>query len=158
MRIALGPEAVRMRMKIRLEDIDGDTLPNRPKSVINEVGSLDIWPIIANSVTWGYGSTGTFGFQTVGVRDRYHNISHSDYFKPGFAEKFWVPWIRSEDLVPTEFDTGVRPTTPFFKNLIEIVQIKWAAILIALILIVGIFFLYKGGYHDPSRLIRRNYH
>jgi alpha/beta hydrolase fold. len=37
-------------------------LPNRPAHVLNEVGSRDIWPVLAKSATWGFGSTGTFGF------------------------------------------------------------------------------------------------
>jgi hypothetical protein len=24
-------------------------------------------------------------------RDRFHNLAHSDYFKPRFAEEYWVP-------------------------------------------------------------------
>jgi pimeloyl-ACP methyl ester carboxylesterase len=32
--------------------------------VINEVGTKDVWPVIAESLTWGYGSTGAFGFPT----------------------------------------------------------------------------------------------
>jgi pimeloyl-ACP methyl ester carboxylesterase len=102
-----------------------DKLPNRPEAVLNEVGSRDIWPILANSLTWGYGSTGTFGFQTPGVRDRYHNLAHSDYFKPGFAEDYWVPWIREGMRKSTPYETDERPPTPFYKNLFEIVPLKW---------------------------------
>lgn len=102
-----------------------DKLPNRPKAVLNESGSRDIWPILANSVTWGYGSTGTFGFQAPGVRDRYHNLAHSDYFKPGFAEEYWVPWINEGVRKSTPYETGERPPTPFYKNLFEIVPLKW---------------------------------
>jgi pimeloyl-ACP methyl ester carboxylesterase len=44
-------------------------------TVVNEVGTKDIWPILAESVTWGYGSTGAFGFNRPGVFDRYHRGS-----------------------------------------------------------------------------------
>ena len=41
--------------------------------VINEVGTKDIWPALAESVTFGYGSSGTYGFRRPYVRDRWHN-------------------------------------------------------------------------------------
>ena len=109
-----------------------DKLPNRPRLVLNEVGSRDIWPILAKSITWNYGSTGTFGFQTPGVRDRYHNLAHSDYFKPGFAEEYWVPWIRDGAEKQTAYEISDRPSTPFFKNLLEIVPLKWVIIFLLL--------------------------
>jgi pimeloyl-ACP methyl ester carboxylesterase len=102
-----------------------DALPNRPQIVVNEAGSRDIWPILAKSVTWGYGYTGTFGFQTTGVRDRFHDLSHSDYFKDGFAEEYWVPWIRDKVLKPSSYETGNRPATPFYKNLLAFVPLKY---------------------------------
>jgi alpha-beta hydrolase superfamily lysophospholipase len=39
--------------------------------IINEVGTRDIWPAIAESVTTGYGSAGTYGFRRPLVRDRF---------------------------------------------------------------------------------------
>lgn len=105
------------------EDFRWDQLSNRPQEVLNEAGSRDIWPILAKALTWGYGSSGTFGFMGY-VRDRYHNIGHSDYFEPGFAEKFWVPWIQTGKVESTEFETELRPSTPWFKNLIEVLPIK----------------------------------
>jgi hypothetical protein len=108
-------------------------LPNRPRTVLNEAGSRDIWPILAKSITWGYGSTGTFGFQTPGVRDRYHNLAHSDYFKVGFAEDFWVPWIREGITKSTSYETGERPATPFYKNIFEIIPLKWILLLLLMV-------------------------
>ena len=108
-----------------------DMLPNRPRDVLNEAGSRDIWPILAHSITWGFGSTGTFGFQTTGVRDRYHNLAHSDYFESGFAEKYWLPWIQDGTYVPSDYETGKRPATPLFKNLLEIFHLKWLALILA---------------------------
>lgn len=110
-------------------------LPNRPKEILNEVGSKDIWPILAHSVTWGYGSSGTFGFQTFGVRDRHHAFTHSEFFEGDFAEKYWLPWILEGRFVPSPYETGERPATPFFKNLLDIVHLKWIALLLAAILI-----------------------
>jgi pimeloyl-ACP methyl ester carboxylesterase len=30
--------------------------------ILNDVGTRDIWPALAESVTWGYGSVGSYGF------------------------------------------------------------------------------------------------
>jgi len=115
-----------------------DQLPNRPEAVLNEAGSRDIWPILAKSVTWGYGSTGTFGFQTPGVRDRFHNLAHSDYFKVGFAEKYWVPWIQREVVETTPYEISSRPPTPLYKNLLEVFPLKWLGTLIALAMAISV--------------------
>ena len=48
--------------------------------LVNEVGTRDFWPVIAESLTFGYGSAGTYGFRRITVRDRWHNgKAHSDF-------------------------------------------------------------------------------
>jgi len=108
-----------------------DKLPNRPNGVLNEAGSRDIWPILARAMTWGFDSTGTFGFKTPGVRDRYHDCTHSEYFKPGFAEQYWLPWIINGELRESPFEIGNQPATPFFKNILELLPIKYVALALA---------------------------
>src|ERR1700736_1241877 len=54
--------------------------------ILNEVGTRDIWPAIAESLTWGYGSAGTYGFRRPPVRDRWHDGARHGYFlDPDFA-------------------------------------------------------------------------
>jgi pimeloyl-ACP methyl ester carboxylesterase len=127
-----------------------DKLPNRPKAVLNEVGSRDIWPILAHSITWGYGSTGTFGFKTAGVRDRYHDCAHSDYFNPGFAEEFWVPWIHLGIRKASPFETAAQTPTPFFKNLLEVVPLKY---LILSLIVVAAWLLLAAKWGNLSAAI-----
>jgi len=56
--------------------------------LLNEVGTRDIWPAIAEAVTFGYGSTGTYGFRRVPVRDRWHNgAAHGDFLKKTLLPK-----------------------------------------------------------------------
>ena len=63
------------------------------KPIINEVGTRDIWPAIAESVTIGYGSAGTYGFRRPLVRDRWHNGARHGYFlDPAFCKTFWSPF------------------------------------------------------------------
>ncbi len=62
-------------------------------AVVNDAGTQDCWPVLASVVTWGYGPSGTFGFKTVSVRDRYHNCGHSDFFTDTHMKEYWVPLI-----------------------------------------------------------------
>jgi internalin A len=55
--------------------------------LINEVGPRDFWPVMAEVVTFGYGSSGTYGFRRPPVRDRWHNgKAHSDFLNEEFCE------------------------------------------------------------------------
>lgn len=93
--------------------------------VINECGSKDIWPPLAHSTTIGYGDSGVTGFQSPGVQDRCHNVGHSGYFDKPFVERYWIPFMRSGDVVRSEYEEsmkevpwwmmalGVRPIVPW---------------------------------------------
>jgi TIR domain len=64
--------------------------------ILNEVGTADPWPAVAESVTTGYGSAGTYGFRRPGVRDRFHNgAGHGFFLRSEFCEKFWVLYLSS---------------------------------------------------------------
>jgi pimeloyl-ACP methyl ester carboxylesterase len=70
--------------------------------VVNDVGSRDIWPALANSITTGYGHTGTYGFRVPGVEDRwFKGFKHSDFLTPDFCRKYWVPFFK-EGVVSTD--------------------------------------------------------
>lgn len=71
-------------------------------TIVNDVGSRDVWPALARTV--GYGWTGTFGFRTPAVIDRWHKgFKHSTFFKEkGFVGKYWVPFFKSGQVVTDE--------------------------------------------------------
>lgn len=103
--------------------------------VLNDCGTHDIWPVLAKSVTWGYGATGTFGFGTVGVRDRYSKFGHSDYFNKQFVTDFWSPYVHEGRIVPTEWER-TRTTPPLWMSLLAWFPLKY---LIALLLCVAVW-------------------
>lgn len=80
-----------------------DKLPKIPRGgIINDCGLKDIWPLLAKSLSWGYGSTGRFGFKSSEVTDRYHDFGHSDFFDHEFMQKFWIPFILHGQPVKSE--------------------------------------------------------
>ena len=106
--------------------------------VLNEVGTADVWPAVAESVTTGYGSAGTYGFRTPGVKDRFHNGARHGYFlSREFCAKFWIPFLRSEpDVLPGDLPPE---DPPGWVQLLSIVKLKYVMVLILLILLVWAF-------------------
>jgi hypothetical protein len=73
--------------------------------LLNEVGSRDPWPALAESGTWGYGSSGTYGFRIPGVRDRWHGgFGHSHFFTADFCKQFWLPFFLDGTVVRSNTD------------------------------------------------------
>ena len=68
--------------------------------ILNDYGTRDIWPVLAKCLTWGFGATGTFGFGTVGIRDRAFPFTHHEFFSAEFVSRYWVPFIRDGTVVP----------------------------------------------------------
>jgi hypothetical protein len=68
--------------------------------VMNEVGTGDVWPVLAATVTTGYGPAGTYGFRCPYVVVRWHNgETHSAFLDPKFCRNFWVPYLRDGTIV-----------------------------------------------------------
>lgn len=105
------------------------------KPVINDCGKRDIWPVLAQSTTWGYGATGTFGCGTILVRDRFHNYSHGDYFEQDFVKRYWVPFIKEGTFVPSEFER-MRQPTPWWMSILSILPLKYLIVVALLVLIL----------------------
>lgn len=80
--------------------------------VVNEVGTRDIWPVLARVTSWGYGVSGTLGFRTSRVRDRYFNYKHSDFFQPEHITKYWLEFARDGVISSSPWDSQ-RPPLPW---------------------------------------------
>jgi hypothetical protein len=96
--------------------------------IVNDCGTNDIWPVIANHVTSGYGATGTFGCRTSHVVDRFHPFRHSDFFSKDFAERYWRPLFSENRIVWPEGTSDVpRKATPWWQSALATVRLFWIA-------------------------------
>jgi hypothetical protein len=90
--------------------------------IINEVGTADPWPALAESVTTSFGSAGTFGFRRPGVRDRFHNgAGHGHFLTSTFCNTYWVDLFQGKPIL--EGDIPARDP-PLWVVLISIFKIK----------------------------------
>ena len=97
-----------------------------PEKVLNDCGTHDIWPVLASSGSWGYGPSGTFGFGTRLVRDRFHKFTHSQYFNREFVRDYWAPYIRDGQIKASKYETSEeRRTPPWWQSMLTVVKLRW---------------------------------
>lgn len=107
-----------------------DRLPRCPEKILNMCGTEDIWPIFAKSTTWGYGSSGSFGFGTARVDDVFFDVGHSGFFEESFIRQNWVPFLLSGTKPESQV---VRPETPWPKLVAQIIPGQWLLLTAALV-------------------------
>lgn len=121
-----------------------DNLASFPTGgILNDVGTRDILPAIARTASWGYGNSGTFGFRTYKVEDRYFDFGHSDFFTDTHIDTYWVPYIVSGKVVSSQWSVD-RPTPPLWQSILHILPIKSVGLpAIALVLAATIRAIYR---------------
>lgn len=116
-----------VRYKFPFEQID----KRYQGSIINEVGTADPWPALAESVTTGYGSAGTYGFERPGVKDRYYNgAGHGFFLNAEFCENRWVKILAREDKEDIEDGDVPAWSPPLWVQLISIFKIKYILLVV----------------------------
>lgn len=87
----------------------------KPGSIVNDVGTRDLWPIVATCTSFGYGASGFLGFQKSFVVDRYFKYAHSTYFEPKrqHIKKYWLPFIQHGEIIPSGWGAK-KPPKNFF--------------------------------------------
>jgi pimeloyl-ACP methyl ester carboxylesterase len=104
-------------------DIDGDW------QALNDCGMQNMWPVLAKSITWGYGASGRFGFGHVRVKDRFFNVGHSGFFQRDFAKTYWAPYLSDGRIVEGILE---RPTNPWWVSLLTVIKLRYLLILLIL--------------------------
>jgi hypothetical protein len=115
--------------------------PRIQDEIINDCGTRDGWPAAARAFSFFYGATGTFGFKSPGIRDRFHDIDHSGFFTPEFVRKYWVPYITKGVYVPSPVTT-TRATNPWW---ISFGSTNLFRLLFWMIVVLGLWGLWKLG-------------
>lgn len=68
--------------------------------ILNDVGTRDVWPALAESLTWGYGWIGTYGYRGPRVEDRWHNGARHGYFLSAeFCRGYWIDFLRDGTVI-----------------------------------------------------------
>ncbi len=107
---------------------------------LNDCGMKDIWPVFAKSVTWGYGSSGRFGFGHPRIKDRFFDVGHSGFFGPDHVAKYWLPYLRFGRIQPGVLD---RPTNSWWVSVLTVVKLRY--LLIGLLVALTVFSLKHQG-------------
>jgi hypothetical protein len=92
--------------------------------------------VFAESITWGYGSSGRFGFQTHLVRDRYHDLGHSGFFTEGFAKKFWLSALSDGQIADGLVE---RPGSVWWLQLLTVFKVRY--LLLLTLIALGVWLL-----------------
>lgn len=92
--------------------------------VLNDCGSRDLWPVLAQSLSWGYGASGTFGFGHPRVMDRFHDFGHSGYFQRDFVMNYWIPFLIEGRVERNEWEEN-RTAPPYWMSLTSILPLRW---------------------------------
>lgn len=90
------------------------------RSILNDIGTRDFYPVLATFSSIGYGSSGRKGFQTPIVKDRFFNYDHSDFFEPqnNHISTYWKPFISNGDIIESEWDQN-KPKLGIGTNLMS---------------------------------------
>ncbi len=104
--------------------------------ILNEVATQDPWPVVAESLTTGYGSAGTYGFKRPSIFDRWNVGGHSHVLTASHCKEFWLPFLRDGEVKEVDVPTKVG----FFINLIHVVKLKFV-ICISLICLITLWLL-----------------
>ena len=96
--------------------------------LLNEIGTKDFLPALAESAGWGYGSVGSTGFNRPPVESRWHHgYSHSDFLTEEFCKDFWIPFLQGHRPKPADKPAQM----PFLVRLICKLPLRWAIVILA---------------------------
>jgi hypothetical protein len=112
------------------EDYDlGPVLHQFEDPLLNEIGTEDYWPAMAESVGWGYGSIGATGMHHAAVRNRWHKgFKHSDFLTADFCEKFWVPFLQKGEI---KLGDDPEQLPPWIRTIARL-RLRWLVLCIAI--------------------------
>jgi uncharacterized protein (TIGR02594 family) len=122
--------------------------------IINDYGVRDPWPVVATSVTWGYGTSGAYGFKDATIdRDRDHNFGHSGFMNSSFVEKYWKSALSEDKITPVDRSQSGYTNTPWYFRLLSL---PWKYVLTFLILWTLVNYVWPEKVADFTFQVRKN--
>lgn len=76
--------------------------------LINECGTGDPWPLLANALSHRWGNAGTMGFSNSALPSRFHKSKegaagrHNVFLQPGFARQYWYDFLVEDKPITDE--------------------------------------------------------
>lgn len=114
------------------QDFPWDNLASRiTGQIVNDYGTRDIWPVMAKTLSWGYGETGRHGFGRADVFDRGHDFKHSDFFQESFIREYWRSWFATGTIKPSNWEEQAPPS-PWLLDVYSILPVKTFLLLLFL--------------------------
>jgi pimeloyl-ACP methyl ester carboxylesterase len=99
---------------------------SRFSTILNDVGCKDPLPALGASSTWGYGPTGTYGFNRPNIEDRWHrNLGHGGFLNPHFCDTYWTPFFADGSIIPGD-ENAEKP--PMWVRIISGLHIKYVVL------------------------------
>lgn len=108
--------------------------------VVNDVGTQDMWPIMARLFSWGYGPSGTLGFGTARVSDRFFQYGHSDFFDGDHVTKYWTSFVGSGEIVQSPWSSS-RGITSSWVGFIS--GVPFPKVIVTGLILIGCFLFQK---------------
>lgn len=105
--------------------------------IVNDCGMNDIWPVLAKSITYGYGSSGRFGFGHNRVKDRFHNKGHGDFFNEDFVKSQWIPFLEKGEVKDGEIE---RTTNSWWISILTVIELKYVIMVLLVIYFLNDYF------------------
>jgi pimeloyl-ACP methyl ester carboxylesterase len=120
--------------------------------VINDYGTRDIWPVVAQCLSWGYGDTGRHGFgRGAMVRDRGHDYKHSDFFNEKFVRDYWKPWVEENRFQPSDWEEKVPPS-PWWLSILSVLPLRWVIVAISVLAITWFVWFVRGRFYGSQSI------
>lgn len=107
--------------------------------VINDCGTKDIYPLVANAYFWSFGTAGRTGFHdNTCARNRYHNCGHGGFFSKNFTESYWLPYIERGRVTESSIE---KPRSGWFLTLFSQNRFMVIAYSLSAALLYGVWLL-----------------
>lgn len=93
--------------------------------LLNDIGTGDAWPVLAESATWGYSSASSTAYNRPHTAARWHiGYRHSDFLNSEFCRNYWVPFLRTGEVRPGDAPAQLPP----YIRALSWIPVRWLVI------------------------------